>query len=120
MSAVGTPTPLPSTLTLRDAESALAALRTAFAANGGEVWQIDAAPVAQVDTSALAVLLECARMAEGAKRRLEILGVPQRLADLAHLYGVDVLLGFPARPNGAGLAAAAGRMPAGGAHSGAA
>jgi hypothetical protein len=38
-------------------------------------------------------------MAQGAQRRLEIVGVPQRLADLAHLYGVDGLLGIAAHPN---------------------
>ena len=86
-------TPLPSSMTLRDATSVLASLRQAFVAETGEVWRIDATPVVQLDTSALAVLLECARIAAAGKRKLEILGAPARLSDLAKLYGVDGLLG---------------------------
>jgi phospholipid transport system transporter-binding protein len=93
MSGNGVMTSLPPSLTLRDAQTALASLRQSFAAESGDVWRIDAAPVAQLDTSALAVLLECARMAAAGKRKLQIVGAPARLSDLAHLYGVDELLG---------------------------
>jgi len=90
---------LPADLTLNEAPAALEGLRAAFAAEGGDVWRIDAAPVAHLDTSALAVLLECARMAAAGGRRLEITGVPPRLAELAKLYGVEELLGLePALP----------------------
>ena len=98
MKAVGVTTALPATLTLRDAQSALDALRQSFAADGDAVWRIDAAPVVQLDTSALAVLLECARMAAAAQRKLEIVNTPQRMTELAHLYGVDGLLGIAAAP----------------------
>ena len=98
MAGTGVMTALPASLTLRDATSALATLRQAFAADGGDVWRIDAAPVTQLDTSALAVLLECARIAAAGKRKLEIVGAPARLSDLAHLYGVDGLLGVTAKP----------------------
>jgi phospholipid transport system transporter-binding protein len=94
MAEAGVMTSLPASLTLRDAPAALDSLRQALAADTGPVWRIDAAPVAQLDTSALAVLLECARMAAAAKRPLEIVGVPPRLGDLAQLYGVDELLGI--------------------------
>jgi phospholipid transport system transporter-binding protein len=87
-------TALPASLTLRDAPAVLDGLREAFASDGAAVWRIDAAPVVQVDTSALAVLLECARMAAAGNRKLEIVGVPPRLGDLAQLYGVDELLGI--------------------------
>ena len=89
-------TALPASLTLRDAQTVLESLRQSFAADSGDVWRIDAAPVTQLDTSALAVLLECSRMAAGAKRKLEIVNAPARMSDLAHLYGVDVLLGVEA------------------------
>ncbi len=89
-------TSLPASLTLRDAQSVLETLRQSFAAESGEVWRIDAAPVTQLDTSALAVLLECSRIAAAAKRKLEIVNAPARMSDLAHLYGVDVLLGVEA------------------------
>jgi phospholipid transport system transporter-binding protein len=98
MDASAAMTALPSSLTLRDAPAVLESLRSAFAAETGDVWRIDAAPVSQVDTSALAVLLECARIANAGQRRLEIAGVPPRLADLARLYGVDAILGIGADP----------------------
>ena len=89
-------TTLPASLTLRDAQTVLESLRQSFAADSGEVWRIDAAPVTQLDTSALAVLLECSRMAAAAKRKLEVVNAPVRMSDLAHLYGVDGLLGVEA------------------------
>ena len=89
-------TSLPASLTLRDAQTVLESLRQSLAADGGEVWRIDAAPVTQLDTSALAVLLECSRIAAAAKRKLQIVNAPARMSDLAHLYGVDVLLGVEA------------------------
>jgi phospholipid transport system transporter-binding protein len=93
MTSTGAMTSLPASLTLRDAQSVLESLRQSFAAQSGVVWRIDAAPVTQLDTSALAVLLECARMAVAARRKLEIVNAPARMSDLAHLYGVDGLLG---------------------------
>ena len=89
-------TALPASLTLKDAQAVLESLRQSLAADSGDTWRIDAASVAQLDTSALAVLLECARIAAGAKRKLEILNAPARMSDLAHLYGVDGLLGVDA------------------------
>jgi phospholipid transport system transporter-binding protein len=96
MSANGAMTALPPSLTLKDAQAVLESLRGSFAADGDEVWRIDAAPVTRLDTSALAVLLECLRMAAAGQRKLEIVNPPPRMTDLAHLYGVDALLGVDA------------------------
>jgi phospholipid transport system transporter-binding protein len=96
MSATGVMTSLPASVTLKDAQAILESLRQSFAADTGDVWRIDAAPVTQLDTSALAVLLECSRMAAAAKRKLQVVNAPARMSDLAHLYGVDVLLGVEA------------------------
>jgi len=93
MTQAGAMTALPASLTLKDAQAVLESLRQSFASDTGDTWRIDAGAVAQLDTSALAVLLECARIAAGAKRKLEIVNAPARMADLAHLYGVDGLLG---------------------------
>jgi phospholipid transport system transporter-binding protein len=98
MATTGAMTALPASLTLKDAQAVLESLRQSFAADGAEVWRIDAAPVTQLDTSALAVLLECSRMAAAGKRKLEIVNAPTRMSDLAHLYGVDGLLGVEAAP----------------------
>ncbi len=92
----GAMTALPPSLTLRDAQAVLESLRQALAAESGQVWHVDAAAVTQLDTSALAVLLECSRMAAAAKRKLQIVNAPARMSDLAHLYGVDGLLGVEA------------------------
>lgn len=107
-------TTLPAVLTLRDAPAVLEGLRSAFAAETGDVWRIDAAAVQQLDTSALAVLLECARIAAAGGRRFEITGVPPRLAELARLYGVDGLLAIDgdeaaAKTNGTSTASLADR-----------
>ncbi len=96
MADTGTLTALPASLTLKDAQAVLESLRQSFAAESGDVWRIDAAPVTQLDTSALAVLLECSRMAAAGKRKLQIVNAPARMSDLAHLYGVDGLLGVEA------------------------
>jgi phospholipid transport system transporter-binding protein len=93
MTATGVMTALPPSVTLKDAQAILESLRQSFAADGGDVWRIDAAPVTQLDTSALAVLLECSRMAVAGKRKMQIVNPPPRMSDLAHLYGVDGLLG---------------------------
>jgi phospholipid transport system transporter-binding protein len=98
MAGTGAMTALPASLTLRDAPTVLESLRQSFVADGGDVWRIDAAPVTQLDTSALAVLLECARIAAAGNRKLEIVGAPARLSDLAHLYGVDGMLGVAVAP----------------------
>ena len=94
MAQAGAMTVLPASLTLKDAQVVLETLRQSFAADSGDTWRIDASPVAQLDTSALAVLLECARMASAGNRKLEIVGIPPRLGDLAQLYGVNELLGL--------------------------
>ena len=109
---IGLASTLPASLTLRDATAVLASLRDAFTADGGSAWRIDAAPVTQLDTSALAVLLECARIAAAGGRKLEIVGAPARLADLAHLYGVDGLLGLAPRDNAPVAGLAESQLPA--------
>jgi phospholipid transport system transporter-binding protein len=91
-------TALPANLTLREAQGVLDTLRDAFGEADADVWQIDAGAVVQLDTSALAVLLECARIAAAGGRRLEILHIPPRLADLARLYDVDELLHIETAP----------------------
>ncbi|MBN8486951.1 MAG: STAS domain-containing protein [Burkholderiales bacterium] len=82
---------LPAQLTLREARQTLAALSGALAAEQGEAV-IDASPLTQIDSSALAVLLELKRQASARSLRFEVRGAPARLQDLARLYGVQELL----------------------------
>ena len=60
---------------------------------------VDASTVQAFDTSLLAVLLHARRLALGAGRAFELAGAPDKLAQLAQLYGVAGLLGLAA--NGA-------------------
>ena len=82
---------LPAQLTLREARQTLAALSAALAAEQ-DVAVIDASPLTQIDSSALAVLLELKRQATARSLRFEVRGAPARLQDLARLYGVQELL----------------------------
>ena len=61
-----------------------------------------------LDSSALAVLLEIERLAVAWGRAFVVRGVPPKLAALAKLYGVDVLLLKPEGESSAAPAAAPG------------
>lgn len=69
-------------------------LDQAEAATGGEAMllTVDGSALQQFDSSALAVLLECQRMAQAKGRAFSVQSLPAKLNDLARLYGVDVLL----------------------------
>jgi phospholipid transport system transporter-binding protein len=78
-----------ATLTHESASAALAAglQRIAAGANG-----VDCAPLAQFDSSALAVLIAWQRAAQARRAPFEIVNLPAGLASLAQAYGVDTLL----------------------------
>ncbi|MBQ0958102.1 STAS domain-containing protein [Ideonella sp. 4Y11] len=82
---------LPAQLTLREARQTLATLSGELASAQGEAV-VDASPLTQIDSSALAVLLELKRQAASRGLRFEVRGAPARLQDLARLYGVQALL----------------------------
>jgi phospholipid transport system transporter-binding protein len=65
---------------------------------------VDAAGLRQFDSSALAVLLECRRLAEKSGRSFQLSGAPPRLSQLARLYGVAELLGFDSAQEAAAIA----------------
>jgi len=67
----------------------------AAAIAGGDL-AIDLSAVAEVDTAAVALLLEWQRQAQARGARLELAAVPDDVASLARLYGVDGLLGIEA------------------------
>lgn len=58
--------------------------------HGGIV--VDASGLEQFDSSALAVLLECRRLALAAGRDFSVSHAPARLLQLAGVYGVEVLI----------------------------
>lgn len=84
---------LPATLTSREARVTLRMLTQALQSEGSDGPVIvEAASLQQLDSSALAVLLEIERLARAWGRAFSVRGVPAKLAALAKLYGVDVLL----------------------------
>ena len=53
---------------------------------------VEASALRQFDSSALAVLLECRRQALAAGKAFAVRGAPERLLQLARVYGVDSLI----------------------------
>ena len=89
---------LPATLTSREATDALQMLSQALQREPAATAVFDASRVEQLDTAALAVLLECRRRAEAMGKVFELHGAPPKLAALARLYGIDGLLLAPPAP----------------------
>lgn len=84
---------LPAVLTVTEARDALGMLSQAVQRDdGGQRLVIDASGLERFDSSALAVLLEAARVAEAWGKRIELYRLPAHLAELARLYGIDELL----------------------------
>lgn len=82
---------LPATLTMPTARAALAEV-SARLAQAGPAAEVDASGLVDLDTAALAVLLDCSRQARARGQALAVTGAPPKLAQLATLYGVDGLL----------------------------
>ncbi|CAN7600229.1 STAS domain-containing protein [Variovorax sp. LjRoot84] len=87
---------LPPKLTHDDAPACVLMLRQGLAGQTGSSTVVDASALAQFDSSALAVLLECRRESSALGRGFAVKGLPSRLRELASLYGVAGLL--PAAP----------------------
>jgi len=83
---------LPATITLRESRDTLRMLSQALQGEPDSGVVIDASPLQQFDTSALAVLLECQRLAQAWGKSFSVRQPPAKLAALAKLYGVDQLL----------------------------
>jgi phospholipid transport system transporter-binding protein len=83
---------LPETLTLAEARDALRLLDVALKRESEPLLVIDASQLKRFDSSALAVLLECRRLADAWGKRFELRELPRQLGELAQLYGVDALL----------------------------
>lgn len=83
---------LPATLTIAEARATLARLAQDAKAESGAELTLDTSALVRFDTSALAVLLECKRIAQARGKRFALLGAPERLVELARLYGLGPLL----------------------------
>jgi phospholipid transport system transporter-binding protein len=87
---------LPAVLTLAEASATLSGLLDAIAADGAPV--LDATVLRTLDSSAIAVLLQCRRAALAQGKTLTIVGSPPKLEQLAQLYGVEELVGAKPAP----------------------
>ena len=81
---------LPATLTYRQALDVRQALSAQT--NTLPAVVLDASALKQFDSSALAVLLACRRQAIATGKNFEVHGLPEKLTQLAGLYGVAELL----------------------------
>ena len=83
---------LPQTITAREAGDTQRLLSHSLKNEPGPDIVVDASNLRQFDSAALAVLLECQRLALACGKGFSTRGVPPKLAALAKLYGIDVLL----------------------------
>jgi phospholipid transport system transporter-binding protein len=84
--------PLPQTLTLREARDTLRMLAQTLQRDGAPTLTVDASPLREFDSAAIAVLLECRRLATAWGKPFAVHGAPAKFRDLATLYGVEGLL----------------------------
>jgi len=89
---------LPEALTLRDATTTLRMLEQSARRDDAATLTVDASALRSFDSAAIAVLLECRRLANAWNKGFEVHGAPPKLGELARLYGVDSLLAFAAPP----------------------
>ena len=83
---------LPAELTHLQARELTQRLGQEVMALGESIVAVDASALDRFDSSALAVLLQLRRDALSAGKRFSVKGLPQRLRELAGLYGVAELL----------------------------
>ena len=92
---------LPPTATLEETAT-LALTLPASVAQGSGPLVIDASALRAFDTSVIALLLQARRLAAAAGRGFQVSGAPDKLAQLARLYGVEELLSLsPSAGSGA-------------------
>jgi phospholipid transport system transporter-binding protein len=83
---------LPADLTRSQANGCLKMLLQGLQAEPGTTVVVDASALGRFDSAALAVLLECRRQGRLLGKAVSIRAMPQRLRDLAALYGIAELL----------------------------
>ncbi|QAZ38857.1 anti-anti-sigma factor [Methylibium sp. Pch-M] len=83
---------LPETLTLNEARDTLRLLKVSLEREAEPLLVIDGSQLQRFDSTALAVLLECRRLAQAWGKRFELTALPEKLSELSRLYGIDDLL----------------------------
>jgi phospholipid transport system transporter-binding protein len=89
---------LPEVLTLNEANTTLRMLEQSMRGDDAATLTVDASALRIFDSAAVAVLLECRRLARAWSKGFEVCRAPPKLTELVRLYGVDQLLAFAAPP----------------------
>ena len=89
---------LPEVLTLGEANDTLRMLEQSMRSDDAATLTVDASALRTFDSAAVAVLLECRRLARAWNKGFEVCRAPPKLTELVRLYGVDQLLAFAAPP----------------------
>lgn len=84
--------PLPQTVTVREARDTLRMLSQTLQHDAAPTLIVDASPLREFDSAAIAVLLECRRLASAWGKPFAVHGATPKFRDLAALYGVESLL----------------------------
>lgn len=87
---------LPGRLTLACASGELTRLQGLMAAQAGDVV-VDASAVEELDSSCVAVLLQCRREVQARGHGFHLVQAPDKLKALMALYGVAELFGLSGR-----------------------
>jgi len=82
---------LPATLTHAHATAQLAQWENQLASLGAGPLAVDCSALQHFDSAALALVLELARRARANGSAFQLRAVPQRLHDLAAVYGLDAI-----------------------------
>ena len=82
---------LPATLTHAHATAQLTLWEQQLAGLGSEPLRVDCSALQHFDSAALALVLELARRARARGSVLQLHAVPQRLHDLAAVYGLEAI-----------------------------
>ena len=82
---------LPATLTHAHATAQLARWEPQLSRLHGEPVTVDCAALEHFDSAALALVWELARRARAHGSTFQLRGVPQRLHDLAAVYGLETI-----------------------------
>ena len=89
---------MPATVTVNEARDVLRMLSQALVREPKDQVVIDAAGLQHFDTSALAVLIECRRLAQASGRGFVVRGAPAKVNKLASLHGVEELFSSAEAP----------------------
>lgn len=92
---------LPAILTHEQARDTVRLFRESAARVEGSELVLDGSALQRFDSSALAVIVECKRLAQARGQAFVVRGLPTKLLELGRLYGVAEVIG-----SGAALAAA--------------